>query len=61
MELPEDSFIEWKILIPKIEGTKISSLSSWQDEIFIGTIDGQLICYTVEEDQASGKVIFLSF
>lgn len=50
--------LELQRLIPKVEGHKISTLDSWEDNIYVGTQDGFLLVFTVSEDGPTGKFTF---
>eukprot|EP01117_Protostelium_nocturnum_P012352 TRINITY_DN4553_c0_g1_i1.p1 TRINITY_DN4553_c0_g1~~TRINITY_DN4553_c0_g1_i1.p1 ORF type:complete len:496 (-),score=141.57 TRINITY_DN4553_c0_g1_i1:1164-2651(-) len=49
---------EIQTLIPKVEGGKIHTITSWEDKIYIGTDDGHIILYNVQEHENTGKFLF---
>jgi len=46
-------------LIPQVEEGKINCIDSWEDQIYIGTDDGHVLQYKVEEENNTGKHRFL--
>ncbi|PRP77951.1 transforming growth factor-beta receptor-associated protein 1-like [Planoprotostelium fungivorum] len=49
---------ELSVLIPKVEGGKIVTLTSWEEKIYVGTDDGQILCYDVQEHENTGRYLF---